>query len=96
MRDRRRQPPYRSQTVLHADFALQSPDFRQIIERIYEAQSAPLRYGQSGNQHTESLTVTIRREPSDFTVSRLRTNVRQRIQKKLVDWLAEKTFFRTI
>ena len=79
------------------DFALQAPDFGQIIEGVDESQRAPRpepsarkpARGRSCGSHWAQ-PIALRREP------RSRINVRQRIEKELVDRLTQQVLFRAL
>ena len=78
--DGRRQPAHGCQAVLHADFALQSPDLGEIIERVDVAQRTALRPVQGGYSYSDRLAEGSNRVEANFGVG-LRLGIGQGIEK---------------
>jgi hypothetical protein len=83
--DGRGQSSYSSEAVLHADFALQTPDFGEVVESVDVSEDAALGHGQRCSAHTQCLAKLRRGVKAHFGMRLLRINVGQRIHEQFVD-----------
>ena len=89
MRDRSRQPSHRCQTILHAHFALQSPDFGQIIQRVDVTDGAVIGHRKLRNPDPESFVKVGSGCGTYFAVGPLRAWLGQRIGEELLNVAAD-------
>ena len=59
-----------SETVLHANFALQSANFREVVKGIDVANRAAFRDDERGNHHAEGLALSARSPHTNLRVDR--------------------------
>ena len=68
----------------------------KIVQCVNVAQHAALRNAQRGDQHAESLAKSVGAIKANFAMRRFTIHLRQRIQKKLVNWLLQQGRLRTL
>src|SRR5229473_1215538 len=86
--DSRGQAAHGCQAVLHADFALQSPDLGEIIQGIDIPQWAALGHIQSGDSYPNRLTERFRRVETNLGMA-ARLAVRQGVEKQVGDGFSQ-------
>ena len=85
MSNRGGQPPYRCQTVLHANFALQAANLGEIVEYVDISQLAALRHGQGSHADANRFAEFVGGVEAHLTMILIRLHVGQGIEKQLVD-----------